>query len=92
MANMDYLKFLVEEIHSTTVATIGSDGHPQTRIIDMMYYDADGGIFSYRKRKSILRTAYGAAVCGNIGDKRQARSIASRKREKYWEKESDSHV
>lgn len=24
MANMDYLKFLVEEIHSTTVATIGS--------------------------------------------------------------------
>ena len=41
MAHMDYLKFLVEEIHSTTVATIGSDGHPQTRIIDMMYYDAD---------------------------------------------------
>ena len=29
---MDYLKLLVDEIHSTTVATIGSDGHPQTRI------------------------------------------------------------
>lgn len=29
---MDYLKLLVENIHSTTVATIGKDGHPQTRI------------------------------------------------------------
>ena len=35
MTKMDYLKLLVDEIHSTTVATIGSDGHPQTRIIDM---------------------------------------------------------
>lgn len=33
MTKMDYLKLLVDEIHSTTVATIGSDGHPQTRII-----------------------------------------------------------
>ena len=40
MTKMDYLELLVDEIHSTTVATIGSDGHPQTRIIDMMYYDA----------------------------------------------------
>lgn len=52
MANMDYLKFLVEEIHSTTVATIGSDGHPQTRIIDMMYYDADGVYFLTAKGKA----------------------------------------
>ena len=42
MTKMDYLKLLVDEIHSTTVATIGSDGHPQTRIIDMMYYDEEG--------------------------------------------------
>jgi len=27
MTKMDYLKLLVDEIHSTTVATIGSDGH-----------------------------------------------------------------
>ena len=32
MTKMDYLELLVDEIHSTTVATIGSDGHPQTRI------------------------------------------------------------
>ena len=37
MTKMDYLELLVDEIHSTTVATIGSDGHPQTRIIDMPY-------------------------------------------------------
>ena len=42
MTKMDYLKLLVDEIHSTTVATIGSDGHPQTRI------------FPYSKGKSIL--------------------------------------
>ena len=31
---LKYIKLLVEDIHST----IGTDGHPQTRIIDMMYY------------------------------------------------------
>ena len=35
---LKYIKLLVEDIHSTTVATIGTDGHPQTRIIDMMSY------------------------------------------------------
>lgn len=48
---MDYIKILVEEIHSTTMATLGKDGHPQTRIIDMMYYDADGIYFLTAKGK-----------------------------------------
>ncbi len=52
MTNMDYLRILVDEIHSTTVATIGSDGHPQTRIIDMMYYDEDGVYFLTAKGKA----------------------------------------
>lgn len=52
MAKMNYLKILVEEIHSATVATIGPDGHPQTRIIDMMYYDDDGVYFLTAKGKS----------------------------------------
>lgn len=39
---MNYLKMLVEEFHSATVATIGEDGHPQTRIIDMMLWDEKG--------------------------------------------------
>ena len=43
---------LVEELHSSTVATIGSDGHPQTRIIDMMYYDEAGVYFLTAKGKA----------------------------------------
>lgn len=38
ITGLKYIKLLVEDMHSTTVATIGTDGHPQTRIIDMMYY------------------------------------------------------
>lgn len=52
MKNLDYLKLLVEEIHSTTVATIGADGHPQTRIIDMMYYNEEGVYFLTAKGKA----------------------------------------
>ena len=44
MTTRDYLRRLVEEIHSTTVATIGADGHPQTRVIDMMLWD-EGGVY-----------------------------------------------
>lgn len=48
---MDYIKILVEEIHSTIVATIGADGHPQTRIIDLMHYDENGIYFLTAKGK-----------------------------------------
>lgn len=51
MTKTDYLKMLVEELHSATVATIGADGHPQTRIIDMMYYDEEGVYFLTAKGK-----------------------------------------
>lgn len=51
MTKTDYLKLLVDEIHSTTVATIGADGHPQNRIIDMMYYDKEGVYFLTAKGK-----------------------------------------
>ena len=45
MTKNDCLKLLVEEIHSATVATIGADGHPQTRVIDMMLWDEQGVYF-----------------------------------------------
>ena len=48
----DYLRILVEEIHSTTVATIGADGHPQTRVIDMMLWDDRGIYFLTAKGKA----------------------------------------
>ena len=52
MSDTRYLQTLVDEIHSTTVATIGSDGHPQTRVIDMMLYDDKGVYFLTAKGKA----------------------------------------
>ena len=52
MKTEDYLKILVEGIHSATVATIADDGHPQTRVIDMMLYDEDGVYFLTAKGKA----------------------------------------
>lgn len=39
------LKILVDDFHQTIVATIGADGHPVTRSIDMSYYDDKGVYF-----------------------------------------------
>lgn len=52
MKGFKYIKILVEDIHSTTVATIGEDGHPQTRVIDMMLYDDNGVYFLTAKGKA----------------------------------------
>ncbi len=52
MNSLEYLRVLVETIHSTTVATIGADGHPQTRVIDMMLYDENGVYFLTAKGKT----------------------------------------
>lgn len=52
MQNQDYLKLLVEQLHSTTVATLGADGHPQTRVIDMMLWDAQSVYFLTARGKA----------------------------------------
>lgn len=52
MTGNEYIRALVEEFHSTTVATIGADGHPQTRVIDMMHYDSEGVYFLTAKGKA----------------------------------------
>lgn len=55
MSSKGYLKRLVEDIHSATVATIGADGHPQTRVIDMMLWDEQGVYFLTAKGKAFYR-------------------------------------
>ena len=52
MTRNDYLRLLVETIHSATVATIGADEHPQTRVIDMMLWDEKGVYFLTAKGKA----------------------------------------
>ena len=74
MKTEDYLKILVEEIHSATVATIADDGHPQTRVIDMMLYDENGMYFLTAKGKAVS-----AASCAILSARRSA-SISARSR------------
>lgn len=51
METVDYLKILVEGIHSTIVATLDEKGRPVTRCIDMMLYDEKGVYFLTAKGK-----------------------------------------
>lgn len=48
---MNYLKYLIEEIHTTVVATVDDTGLPVTAAIDMMNYDEDGLCFLTAKGK-----------------------------------------
>ena len=41
METKEYLKYIVEEIHTTIVATVDDEGLPVTAAIDMMDYDKD---------------------------------------------------
>ena len=52
MMKRNYLKLLVENIHSAVVSTIDGDGHPTTRVIDMMLYDEKGVYFLTAKGKA----------------------------------------
>ena len=52
MEHRDYLSFLVEEIHTTVVATVDDAGLPVTAAIDMMDCDENGIYFLTAKGKS----------------------------------------
>lgn len=70
MESLDYIKILVEEIHSTVVSTNDKDGHPITRVIDLMLYDENGIYFLTAKGKAfygeLMNQSYLAAT-GIIG-------------------------
>lgn len=51
MKTKEYLRYLQKEIHSTAFATIGADGHPQVRIIDIMLADENSIYFITAKGK-----------------------------------------
>ncbi len=51
----NFLKILVEDIHSTTIATIDEDGRPLTRVIDMMLCDEKGVYFLTAKGKAFYK-------------------------------------
>ena len=51
METLDYLKYIVEEIHSTVFATVDREGRPVTCAIDLMDYDENGLYFLTAKEK-----------------------------------------
>ena len=51
METKEYLKYIVEEIHTTIVATVDDEGLPVTAAIDMMDFDNDGLYFLTAKGK-----------------------------------------
>ena len=55
MTAHDYLNFIVDEIHSTVVATVDSDSLPVTCVIDMMYADENGLYFLTAKGKNFYQ-------------------------------------
>ena len=79
MTKQDYLKLLVENIHSTTVATIGADGHPQTRVIDMMLYDEQGVYLG----QGILCPAHGAGIHRSVRHQGQNLDLPARENQKH---------
>ena len=62
MTAHDYLNFIVDEIHSTVVATVDGDGLPVTCVIDMMYADENGLYFLTAKGKNLGAPKY-TGIC-----------------------------
>ena len=52
MQTRDYLKYIVEEIHSAVFATVDGEGRPVTCAIDIMDYDESGLYFLTAKGKN----------------------------------------
>lgn len=53
--NLDYLRFVVERIHTVVVATVDDTDHPVTAAIDMMDCDEDGLLFLTARGKGFYR-------------------------------------
>ena len=94
MTRNDYLKLLVERIHSTTVATIGADGHPQTRVIDLMLWDENGVYFLTARGKAfyaqLMEQGYIALSATkdkvSVSLRGKVRNIGSEKLDEIFEK------
>ncbi len=54
MKTVDYLSYIVNEIHTTIVATVDDEGLPVTAAIDMMDCDDNSLYFLTAKGKRIL--------------------------------------
>ncbi len=94
MTSLDFLKILVEDIHSTVVATVNKEGKPVTRVIDIMLYDENGIYFLTAKGKEFYAQLMeqGYISLSSIKDKRsislrgKIKNIGSEKLDEIFEK------
>ena len=94
MTRNDYLRLLVEDIHSAAVATIDGEGHPQTRIIDMMLWDEQGVYFLTARGKAfytqLMEQGYIALSASkgkiSVSLRGRIRNIGSEKLDEIFEK------
>lgn len=71
MNAFEYLTMLVDDIHSTVVATVDSDDKPHTCVIDMMLADENGLYFLTAKGKAFyqrLIAAPNVSITGFAGE------------------------
>ena len=76
----NYLKYIVEQIHTTVVATIDEEGHPVTAAIDMMDYDDQSLYFLTAKGKNFydrLKSKGYLALTGMKGEDTMSRVAVS---------------
>lgn len=98
---MNYLKYLVEEIHTTVMATVDNNGLPVTCAIDIMDYDDTGLYFLTAKGKNLYerlkQKGYVALTgmkgsdtlsCVAVSVSGKAQEIGSEPLEKLFEKNS----
>ena len=52
MQNTEYMRYIVDEIHSTVFATVDGEGRPVTCAIDIMDWDETGLYFLTAKGKN----------------------------------------
>lgn len=82
MTSKDYLRYVVEQIHSTVVATVDEKGLPVTCVIDMMHYDENGLYFLTAKGKNfykrLKKRGYMALSCMKGKDTMHCVSISIR--------------
>lgn len=67
MNTLDYFKFIVDEIHTTIVATVDKNGLPVTSAIDIMDNDDDGLYFLTAKGKGFYNRLKNSGYLSLIG-------------------------
>lgn len=80
MQAKDYLRFIVEEIHTTVAATVDDNDFPVTAAVDMMDYDENGLYFLTAKGKGFydrLKKREYMALTGIKGDNTMSRVAVS---------------